>query len=279
MPIKYSLIAAASRPTPFLQPGPTPSACRVRKGAAPANSGGLGASVSGEVSLTQGTVLDIVVGEQGGTGSTTDGGGGGGSFVYVTAALQPLAVAGGGGGGDVSHIRGGAGQNSTSGQAGFDPSNPEFGGSGGTGGFGGGGGTYIRGGNGGGGGGWLGGGGQGLYAVPGYGGDGPVLFTGGSSVWGAGGFGGGGSAGEFGGGGGGGYSGGGGGGGSTPYVEGGGGGGGGSYLDLSLTDTLDTAGVNSGNGEVTITAVVPEPGTLALLAAGALGLLGYGWRR
>ncbi len=44
--------------------------------------GGLGASVSGDVFLAQGTVLDIVVG-QGGVNYSAGGGGGGGSFVYV----------------------------------------------------------------------------------------------------------------------------------------------------------------------------------------------------
>ena len=105
--------------------------------------------------------------------------------------------------------------------------------------------------------------------LSGGGGDGPVLFSGGAGVGGIGngGYGGGGGGGGYGGGGGGGYSGG--GGGAGDYA--GGGGGGGSYLGSSLTNTLETAGVNSGNGEVTITAV-PEPGATTLWASALLGL-------
>ncbi len=61
-------------------------------------SGGLGARISGEFFLTAGTVLKIVVGQQGlGQGSLSNGGGGGGSFV-VRIDNTPLVVAGGGGG-------------------------------------------------------------------------------------------------------------------------------------------------------------------------------------
>jgi PEP-CTERM motif len=55
--------------------------------------GGYGAGVGGEVYLTQGTELDIVVGE-GGAFSAVDGGGGGGSFVWDPTAIpvQPTGV-------------------------------------------------------------------------------------------------------------------------------------------------------------------------------------------
>jgi hypothetical protein len=250
-------------------------------GAGTSDPGGLGASLSGAVSLNQGTILYIVVGQQG-----AGNGGGGGSFVYVAGAPQPLAVAGGGGGaGGSSGFPVGAGQITTSGQAGFDFNNDGSGGVGGSSGSGGGGGYNgaIYGQNGGGGGGWLGNGGPGIGLDSAGGGDGPLLFSGGTGVGGAsnGGFGGGGG-GSYGGGGGGGYSGGGGGSGESAnfFNNGFGGGGGGSYLDPSFTNILETAGFNSGNGEVTIAEVVPEPGTLALfIVVGAALLAGYRWRR
>jgi hypothetical protein len=243
--------------------------------------GGLGASVSGDVFLAQGTVLDIVAGGSGANSIAFSGGGGGGSFVFAASAAQPLAVAGGGGGGGgaiavgQSVSNGGPGQNSTSGQAGFDPGFNTYGGSAGINGSGGGAGTYPSGYSGGGGGGWLGNGGAALEG-PG-GGDGPLLFSGGGGEAG-GGFGGGGGSGANAGGGAGGYSGGGGGGGGG---QGGGGGGGGSYLGLSFTNTRETAGYNSGNGEVSIALVeaTPEPSTLALLIVGAAGLLTFAWRK
>jgi hypothetical protein len=76
-------------------------------GASGGNIGGLGAEVSGDVFLTAGEDLTLVVGGQGGTGSLAGGGGGGGSFLYGTAPAL-LAVAGGGGGGG-SRAGGGVG--------------------------------------------------------------------------------------------------------------------------------------------------------------------------
>ena len=66
--------------------------------------GGMGASMSGEFSLTQGTVLKILVGQKG--EDTRDHnqdnaapGGGGGSFIWISASNSLLIAAGGGGGG------------------------------------------------------------------------------------------------------------------------------------------------------------------------------------
>ncbi|MFT5582891.1 MAG: hypothetical protein ACI9VR_000468 [Cognaticolwellia sp.] len=60
--------------------------------------GGLGAYMSGEFSLTAGDVLTIIVGQEGsGQGSASNGGGGGGSFV-LNSSGTPLLIAGGGGG-------------------------------------------------------------------------------------------------------------------------------------------------------------------------------------
>lgn len=261
-------------------------------------AGGLGAEVIGTVFLTQGTVLDIVVGGQG--LSADAGGGGGGSFVYITPGHQLLLAAGGGGGAG-SNYAGGDGQSTTDGQNARFPD----GGAGGTGGLGGGGGTYNSGGNGsnfeafdgGGGGGWAGNGTSGYgYALNnsygfdsgGGGSDRAGSFAGGgagSSFYGAaGGYGGGGGSGDFGGGGGGGYSGGGGGAGNNDGSAFGGGGGGGSYVDSSVTDTTLVSGFRSGNGHVKITELdsglaVPEPASLTLLGIGIACLVGYTWRR
>jgi hypothetical protein len=61
-----------------------------------AATGGLGARMVGDVTVTPGEVLSILVGGQGQTNGE-DGGGGGGSFVVRTGNV-PLVVAGGGGG-------------------------------------------------------------------------------------------------------------------------------------------------------------------------------------
>ena len=104
-------------------------------------------------------------------------------------------------------------------------------------------------------------------------------FLGGLRFVANGGFGGGGGGGYSGGGGGGGYSGGGGGDGSN-YA----GGGGGSYLGTGLSNTLLGVSKTGGDGSVSITldsaiASAPEPSTCLLAAMGALGLMGYAWRR
>ena len=65
---------------------------------------GLGAKLSGEFNLTQGDVLNIVVGQEGEffglTSGLEGGGGGGGSFVWTSCDAAPLIIAGGGAGGD-----------------------------------------------------------------------------------------------------------------------------------------------------------------------------------
>ena len=65
----------------------------------PIVEGGAGAKIRGTISLTQGTVMKILVGQKGlGGGNMKGGGGGGGSFV-ATDSNSPLIAAGGGGGG------------------------------------------------------------------------------------------------------------------------------------------------------------------------------------
>ena len=63
-------------------------------------SGGDGAMMSGDFTLSAGTQLKILVGQQG-QADTYDGGGGGGTFVTLDDNT-PLIVAGGGGGGSAS---------------------------------------------------------------------------------------------------------------------------------------------------------------------------------
>jgi PEP-CTERM motif len=237
------------------------------------SGGGLGAEVSGDAFLTAGEDLTLVVGGQGGFGAVFAGGGGGGSS-FVFDGRDVLAVAGGGGGAGIFDDRAGPGLAGTSGGTG-EGSGGGVGGVGGTGGVGG-----VGGGGGG-------GGGAGVNTGPaGYGGDGAdpgTQFGGfggkfpgagaGSRYGGGGGVGGGGDGGfRQSGGGGGGFSGGGGGGsGGGGFGEGGGGGG--SYLASLFTDQVLTAGVNSGNGSITITDI-PEPSTWAMML---MGFAGLGW--
>jgi hypothetical protein len=217
-------------------------------------TGGLGARMKGDFALSPGTILHVLVGQQGidGINNTTQGGGtgGGGSFV-VQDGTTPLLIAGGGGGGTeyLNPKDGGPGQIDMGGQAG----DGSYAGTAGTDGDGG---TAC-----------LTGGYHGGTGGAGFSGDGngdsvatsngtpnlaPKSFLNGGAggVGGSlgrdGGFGGGGSSG-FTGGGGGGYSGGGAGGYSTNTR---GGGGGGSY---NVGDNQDNApGVRSGNGQVII---------------------------
>jgi hypothetical protein len=210
------------------------------------SAGGLGAEVSGDIFLTAGEDLSLFVGGQGGS-AILAGGGGGGSFVFRGADV--LAVAGGGGGSGLV-LGDGPGLAGTSGGTG---GGGIYGGAGGENGNGGGGGTHYGG-----------GGGAGVNAgAAGYGGDGADVvasgFGGKFPNGGAGGLGGG--SGGYGGGGG--------------YRYGGGGGGGGSYLASLLTDQVLSAGVNSGDGSISIDllpAVVPEPSTWAMALTGFAGL-------
>jgi hypothetical protein len=208
-------------------------------------AGGDGAQVSGNVTLTAGEVLTIIVGGQGRkANSGYTGSGGGGSFVIEEGpSTAPLAIAGGGGGasptsGGIEGQASEAGANGTGHQHGLGGVNGQGGSSTTS--------ADTTGTNGGGGGGYLtaGGSDEGFKGGSADGGAGGAGYSGAN-----GGFGGGGGAGEEGGGGGGGY--GGGGGGGTPGT-GGAGGGGGSYLEASATGTLITAGENSGNGTITI---------------------------
>jgi hypothetical protein len=214
--------------------------------------GGQGAEAAGFFNLTARTVLTIDVGGLGGNGQYT-GGGGGGSFVYNTTTSTLLLVGGGGGGGYHGGGVGGNGQTTPSGD--------------------GSGGGAKRLGSGGGGGGFKG---------DGYGGS-PLTGSGGGgfpSVSGGGGFSTFGGTGAFGGGGGGGFVGAGGGGGYTGGAGGyGGSGGGGTSYDVGSLPTL-VAGFQSGNGQVVITSVVPEPGSMALVGFAALAAgAGFGLRR
>ena len=208
-------------------------------------SGGLGAKLRGEFSLTQGQIVQVVVGArpQGPRGQYDGGAGGGGTFAFVgssctTLPALPLLVAGGGGGG--------SGSGATTAQNGLNGAAP--GGTNGAGGSASGTNFYYTAG---GGTGWLSGGSNGsspTYAGGGqrwYGGRG-TSYSGAYGSWG--GFGGGGAAGEqsTAGGGGGGYSGG--GGGSQTLASGGGGG---SYNNGA--NPLNTSAIQTGHGYLTIT--------------------------
>jgi hypothetical protein len=226
--------------------------------------GGSGAIMAGDVFLTAGQTIYIVVGHQGnssnvevpGNGSD-EGAGGGGSFVATGTSLAtstPLVVAGGGAGGTTYYDSWGFNASTSN-----DGVSGNTGGVGGTAGMGGdngsAGGPYFSSG----GGGFYGNGqdGQGGFggtafingAIGGIGGNGNLGYANsGDPIHG--GFGCGGSARgntHCGGGGGGGYSGGGAGGSDAPMRQGGGGG---SYMDPAATNVSTSDGLYNGSGNL-----------------------------
>jgi hypothetical protein len=230
-------------------------------------AGGLGALVSGDIYLSAGAELEIIVGEQGlsAPGSNGGAGGGGGSFVIEinngSAAVNVNEVIAGGGGGVGESGRGDGGNAGSTPGAGSSTGQGS-GGAAGVAGAGGGGGAYY----GGGGGGFTGGAGSASSAAAGASGStAGTSFAGGAGGdlnsafdGGAGGFGGGGGGGAYvDGGGGGGYGGGGGGGGG-----GGVGGGGGSYDSGTNLNVITGGATSGGNGLVTIDLLCFMQGTL-----------------
>ena len=222
-------------------------------------NGGKGARIKGDVSLTAGTVLKILVGQQGGVYGSGSSGGGGGTFV-TDNSNNPIMIAGGGGGNlnDSSPCSAGSvidGQITTSGAYSLDKT--------GTGGSSGNGGTGTNSGWGGGGGGLLTNGTDASACVSTHG---TAFVNGGQggascATNAVGGFGGGaGTHGNTGGGGGGGgYSG---GGGSNQNQTPDCGGGGGSYNGGS--NQTNTAGGQTGNGQVIITSSGGGAGSITL---------------
>ena len=225
---------------------------------------GMGATSSGDIFLSSGEVINIIVGQSGlyENNNAVVFTGGGGSFVFqgIGSAATPLVVAGGSGGGSA---RGGvtSGSVTTSGLAGYN------GGAGGVdGGNGGSVGSSTTTGGGGGGEGYL-----AILSTPTPTGG---SFGGGGTTYGAGG-------------GGGGYSGGGAGGNGYPYW---GGGGGGSFVistasSASITSPPDAYGTGQiYNGSVDFALInttasstpsnsVPEPSAIAVFASAIAGLV------
>ena len=223
--------------------------------------GGKGARMRGDFALTSGTVIYIVVGQEGlsqNNNNCNGGGGGGGTFFYKSGETNPLIVAGGGGGGHryVSSTATNGVDGSTTSDA---VTNSEIDGSPGTDGNGGDAGSCGSGWPGAGGAGWISNGGNTCNWSSNltYGGSTKYDFRGGASnpstTQGSqgqdGSFGGGGAA-FHGAGGGGGYSGGG-GGGSCSVSNDPAGGGGGSYN--SGSNQSNSSGVWETHGKVIIT--------------------------
>lgn len=218
-------------------------------------TGGLGARMRGDFSLTEGEVIEILIGQIGFDTTTTCGGanGGGGTFVVKSGAVQNsdiLVIAGGGGGGGRGTAPQGRKDGTTS-NDGQDGDGSVSNGQGGTGGNGGGSGSGCVT-SGAGGGGFFGNGTPNGAAVGGQ-----AFINGGSggineaTIPAEAGFGGGG-ANDYTGGAGGGYSGGGGGG--LPECSCSGmasGGGGGSFNNGE--NQSNSSGVNATDGQVTIT--------------------------
>jgi gliding motility-associated-like protein len=72
--------------------------------------GGVGAQITGTVTVTPGDVIDIVVGALGGYGEVDGGGGGGGSFVWDKTSNTLLVVGGGGAGSGINENASPSGQ-------------------------------------------------------------------------------------------------------------------------------------------------------------------------
>jgi len=224
------------------------------------NFAGLGARIKGEFTLTAGTVLYILVGQQGASGNLSHGSGGGGSFITFTN--NALLIAAGGGGGKGASQTGT--QTACNGTTGINGQTPMGGSPAGTGGGGGAaasgatGGTSVTPGANSPGSTWASGGG-GYYTNGGNCNAGATIggrsflnggFGGDPAPSGAnspGGFGGGGGAGDRGAGAGG-YS-----GGAGAMSNSDGGGGGGSYN--SGSNQLNQSGVNNGMGYVIVTSL------------------------
>lgn len=219
-------------------------------------AGGAGAEITGTFTVVSGNVLDIMVGQKGATDN--EGSGGGGSFVWNASNKNSLMVAAGGGGGTYYIETGGAGSSDSipTAGAGYDGGSAP-GGVGGNGGSGGScSGSY---GGGGGGAGWISNGGTGSSCggyAGGAGGNtplsggagGPFNVVNSCAKSATGGYGGGGASTCYGGGGGGGYNG---GGGATGFNTGWNAGGGGGSYNIG-TNQVNVAGIDTGNGIVTI---------------------------
>jgi hypothetical protein len=230
--------------------------------------GGLGAEVGGDLLLTKGQSLTLLVGGKGGDGKGGEGAGGGGGGSFVALGSTPLVVAGGGGGGGndtgpgLAGTSGGGGNGGTAGAGGSAGQASGGGGFFGDGGDGGDGGTGGK-----------------SFLNGGAGGVGGVVDYNSGGISGDGGYGGGGGGGGLGrgfnAGGGGGYS----GGGGETSIAADFAGGGGSYVDPGAANTFGFDGVRSGDGEIDITLLraVPEPATWAMMLIG-LGALGAGLR-
>ena len=228
-------------------------------------SGGRGAILKGDFVVTPGQVIRVLVGQQAPTtrsGSHVGGGGGGGTFVVNQSNNQPLVVAGGGGGAagqccGVIH-NGVNAVITTNGTAGLNASGGT--GAGGVNGNGGAVGSSSQ--SSGAGGGFLTDGANGNGGATG----GKSYLNGGAGGLNSnsnnGGFGGGGGSHSGAGGGGGGYS----GGGSTGGGGQWGGGGGGGSINNG-TNQVNSAGVQTGNGSVTITVLNTPAGALNLVKA------------
>ncbi len=215
------------------------------KGYSASSDGGLGARMTGDIILTKGDVLKVLVGQKGTdfSGSSPYGGGGGGGTFVATLDNSPLMVAGGGGG---SSVNVNENTNATTATNGMNGSGSGM--EGGQNGLGGKSTSYGSGGAG-----FIGNGEKGgSPALSNSFINGGVGSNNTTTTGGAGGFGGGGS-GHGTGGGGGGYSGGGSGGGSNPYY---GGGGGGSYN--AGNNQSNSGGVKTGHGQVVITFIEPS---------------------